>query len=126
MLFMCTSRFDIEDEQRAMINEYLSFEEIQTAREERDTQASEFDTISDDEEGGEGDSTQIRYTDQGPSERSQGKRRRSVISIPEEGQRDEDEDEGEDTGDLPLPDMQQRMSGRVRKRSRLLDGYEAI
>jgi hypothetical protein len=50
MLFMCTSLFDIEDEQRAMINEYLSFEEMQTAREERDTQASEFDPISDDEE----------------------------------------------------------------------------
>lgn len=52
MLFMCTSRFDLEDEQRAMINEYLSHEEIQAAREERDIQTSEFDPISDNEEPG--------------------------------------------------------------------------
>jgi hypothetical protein len=64
MLFMCTSRFDLEDEQRALINEYLSYEEMQAAREERDTQANGFDPISDDEKGEEGDSTQIRCTDQ--------------------------------------------------------------
>lgn len=120
MLFMCTSRFDLEDEQRVLINEYLSYEEMQAAREERDTQANGFDPISDDEEGEEGDSTQIRCTDQAPSERSQGKRRRSAGSRPEESRGDEDED----AEVLPLPNMQQRMSGRVRKRSRLLDGYE--
>lgn len=68
---MCTSRFDFKDEQRAIINKYLFCEEIQAAREERDTQASGFDPISDNEEGGEGDSTQIRCTDQAPGERSQ-------------------------------------------------------
>ncbi|OQE58765.1 hypothetical protein PENNAL_c0360G08151, partial [Penicillium nalgiovense] len=120
MLFMCTSRFDLEDKQRVLINEYLSYEEMQAAREERDTQANGFDPISDDEEGEEGDSTQIRCTDQAPSERSQGKRRRSAGSRPEESRGDEDED----AEALPLPNMQQRMSGRARKRSRLLDGYE--
>ncbi|EYE89960.1 uncharacterized protein EURHEDRAFT_435899, partial [Aspergillus ruber CBS 135680] len=47
MLFMCTSRFDLKEEQRAMINEYLSYEEVQADREEKDTKASEFDPISD-------------------------------------------------------------------------------
>jgi hypothetical protein len=120
MLFMCTSRFDFEDEQRAMINEYLSYKEIQAASEERDTEASGFDPISDDEEGGEEGSIRIQLPNQAPSERSQGKRRLSVRSTPEEGNRDNDKD----VRDLPLPDMQQRTSGRVRKRSRLLDGYE--
>jgi hypothetical protein len=59
MLFMCTSRFDFEDERRAMINKYLSYEEIQAASEERDTQASGFDPISDGEEGGEEGSVRI-------------------------------------------------------------------
>ncbi|KGO49341.1 hypothetical protein PEX2_052280 [Penicillium expansum] len=103
MIFMCTSRLDFEDEHRAMSNEYLSCEEIQAASEERDTQASGFDPISDDEEGGEGGSTQIRCTDQAPSERSQGKRRLSVRSTPEEVNGDDDED----ARVLPLPDIQQ-------------------
>lgn len=120
MLFMCTSRFDLEDEQRVLINEYLSYEETQAAREERDTQTNGFDPISDDEEGEERDPTQIRCRDQAPSERNQGKRRRSAGARPEESSGDEDED----TEVLPLPNMQQRISGRVRKRSRLLDGYE--
>lgn len=120
MLFMCTSRLDFEDEQRAMINEYLPCEDIQAASEEMDTQAIVFDPISDDEEGGEGGSTQIRCTYQSPSERSQGKRRLSVRSTPEEVNGDDDED----ARVLPLPDIQQRTSGRVRKRSRLLGGYE--
>lgn len=39
--------------------------------------------------------------------------------MPKEGH----ENEG-DEFTLPLPDAQQRMSGRARKRSRLLEGYE--
>lgn len=60
MLFMCTSRFDLKEEQRAMINEYLSYEEVQADREEKDTKASELDPISDNEEDDEGDLIQIR------------------------------------------------------------------
>jgi hypothetical protein len=117
---MCTSRFDFEEEQRAIMDEYLSHEDKQAATEEKDTQASEFDPISDNEEGDEGDSTQIQPTGQAQSEKSQGKRRRSIASVPEEGNKDEEDDEMV----LPLPDTQQRISGRVRKRSKLLEGYE--
>lgn len=72
MLFMCTSRFDIKEEQRAMIGEYLSYEEIQADGEEKDTQASEFDPISDNDEGDEGDYIQIQQIGQAPSEKARG------------------------------------------------------
>ena len=117
MLFMCTSRFDLKEEQRAMINEYLSYEEVQADREEKDTKASEFDPISDNEKGDEEYSIQIQQIGQAPSGKSQGKQRRSIASMPEGGCENED-----DEPTLPLP--QQRMSGRVRKRPRLLEGYE--
>lgn len=120
MLFMCTSRFDFDEERRAIMDEYLSHEDKQAAKEEKDTQASEFDPISDNEEGGEGESIQIQPPGQAQSEKSQGKRRRSVASVPEEGNEDEEDDEIV----LPLPNTQQRISGRVRKRSKLLEGYE--
>ncbi|KAJ5742627.1 uncharacterized protein N7511_011359 [Penicillium nucicola] len=87
-----------------MINEYLSYEEIQAASEERDTEASGFDPISEDEEGGEEGSIRTQCPNQAPSERSQSKRRLSVRSTPEERNRDDDED----VRDLPPPDMQQR------------------
>lgn len=117
MLFMCTSRFDLKEEQRAMINEYLSYEEVQADREEKDTKASEFDPISDNEEDDEGDLIQIQQISQVPGGKSQGKQQRSIASMPEGGCENED-----DEPTLPLP--QQRMSGRVQKRPRLLEGYE--
>jgi hypothetical protein len=51
---MCTSRFDFEEEQRAIMDEYLSYKDKQAAKEEEDTQASEFNLISDNKEEGEG------------------------------------------------------------------------
>lgn len=115
MLFMCTSRFDIKEEQRAMIQDYLSDEEIQADKEEHDTQESEIDPISDNEEGDEGDPIQMQQTGQAPSEKSRGKQRRSNASRPEPDHENED-----DELTLPLPDTQQRISERIRKRPRLL------
>jgi hypothetical protein len=38
MMYMCTSRFEIHEEERIMFSEYLSAEEIQAAKEERTQQ----------------------------------------------------------------------------------------
>lgn len=129
MMFMCTSRFEIAEDRRALINEYLSHEEIQAAQEEKDTRANDLEPISDDDEDKDEDeeedavsnnavSDDIRPTVQPPSGRALGKRRKSTASEPEDKEQDNED------SDLPLPDIQHRVSGRVRKRSKLLDGYE--
>lgn len=129
MMFMCTSRFEIAEDRRVLINEYLSHEEIQAAQEEKDTRANDLEPISDDDEDEDGDededavsnnavSDDIQPTVQPPSGRALGKRRKSTASEPEEKEQDNED------SDLPLPEIQHRVSGRVRKRSKLLDGYE--
>lgn len=52
MMFMCTWKFDIESEQLTLVDEYLTAQEIQAAREEKDAHKTgdEFHPISDDEE----------------------------------------------------------------------------
>jgi hypothetical protein len=35
MMYMCTSRFEIEEEKRIMLSEYLSIQEIQAVKEEK-------------------------------------------------------------------------------------------
>jgi hypothetical protein len=135
MMYMCASRFEINEEERIMLSEYLSAQEIQVAKEERTQQQITVDPISDDEED-EGLSTEFRATSQlreishapatshgpaasqGPSANSLGKRR--LVNIAEDVESNQ-EDDREVTS---LPDMQHRVSGRVRKRSRLLDEYE--
>lgn len=47
MMFICTSRFEIEDSQRTLINEYLSHEEIQANQEAKSTDAYQLEPISD-------------------------------------------------------------------------------
>lgn len=80
MMYMCTSRFEIHEEERIMLSEYLSAQEIQAAKEERTQQQVTVDPISDDEEE-EGPSTQLRAAShspaasQGPSTNALGKRR---------------------------------------------------
>lgn len=119
MMFMCTSRFEIEEEQRALVKEYLSNEEIQAANEEKAKPQDEFEPISDDEEH-DSLSGQDQPAPEAPSQRALGKRRKSVASEPDEqAQEPEYDDETE-----PLPETQVRTSGRARKRARYLDGYE--
>jgi hypothetical protein len=132
MMYMCTSRFEIYEEQRVMLSEYLSAQEIQAAKEERTQQQLVVDPISDNEED-EGSTTQLQARSQpqatsqaaqGPSVKALGKRRLS--NIDNDMRDDEEEDDGQESEDIPLPETQHRVSGRVRKRSRLLDGYETF
>ncbi|OQD74460.1 hypothetical protein PENANT_c174G02644 [Penicillium antarcticum] len=50
MLYMCTTRFDIKEEQRLVLQEYLSDHEIAASAEALDIQTHTFEAISDDEE----------------------------------------------------------------------------
>jgi len=75
-MFMCTSKFEIESEQLTFIDEYLSTQEIQAAREEKDARKlnDEFDPISNNEE----DTLAVPSQPiQLPSERALGKRPRT-------------------------------------------------
>jgi hypothetical protein len=121
MMFMCTSRFEIEDSHRALINEYLSHEEIQANQEEKDTtNTHHFEPISDDDEGSDTheevedeDGTVQPLVEQAQSQQ----RQRTQLELEVE----EQEDDANGEPDLPNT---QRHSGRVRKRSSKLDGYE--
>lgn len=130
MMYMCTSRFEIHEEERMMLSEYLSAQEIQAAKEERTQQQFAIDPISDNEED-EGSSTQLQARSQpratsqavqGPSAKALGKRR--LTNIADDVGVDEEDDDGQESEAIPLPETQHRVSGRVRKRSRLLEGYE--
>jgi len=48
MLFMCTPKFDMESEQLSLMDNYLTTQETQAAREEKDARKEEcvFDLIS--------------------------------------------------------------------------------
>lgn len=118
MLFMCTTKFDVESEQLALIDEYLSTQEKQAKKEQKDAQKKEeeFDPISDDEEN-LSTSEASAETIQNPNARALGKRRATSDQLIEL----EDDDE------VPLPDnshleegrtTQRRSSGRVPKRLR--------
>lgn len=104
MLLMCGIRFDLEEEQLAFVREYATEDEIELQKEEvNERTQDEMLEISDNEEG--------------PSQQNS-KRQRGVLSD------DEPEEEHDDEPRLPEQNTQ-RASGRIRKRSRLLDGYEA-
>jgi hypothetical protein len=104
MLLMCGIRFDLEEEQLAFVREYATEDEIELQKEEvNERTQDEMLEISDNEEG--------------PSQQNS-KRQRGVLSD------DELEEEYDDEPRLPEQNTQ-RASGRIRKRSRLLDGYEA-
>jgi hypothetical protein len=129
MLFMCTTTFDLESEQLSLMDEYLTTQEIQAAREEKDARKAqetrkvqdEFDPISDGEEDkGENKSLVLPEAPQPRSQRSLGKRpapigeHRPLIELDEEDE-------------IPLPDnrhseaesnTQRRSSGRQPKRLR--------
>jgi hypothetical protein len=51
MMFIYTSRFEIKEGRRALINEYLSHKEIQASQEEKNTDTYLLKPISDDNEG---------------------------------------------------------------------------
>ncbi|KAJ5171641.1 hypothetical protein N7492_004234 [Penicillium capsulatum] len=96
-MYICTSRFEIHEEQRA-------------AKEERTQQQLAVDLISDNEED-EGSTTQLQARSQpqatsqaaqGPSVKALSKRRLSSIDNDMRG--DEEEDDGQELEDIPLPE----------------------
>lgn len=118
MIFRCISRFDLEIEEDLDAEDTIMTPEERQAHDERREAWLPLETpdpISDDEEDNVDDSpdpnAKIR------SQRALGKRRKSIASEPEEGEAHESDDEAV----LPLPDTQQRVSGRARKRSRRED-----
>lgn len=97
MMFMCTTRFEIVEGRRVLINEYFSYEEIH---------ANDLEPISDNEEGEDNEGDAVQRTVQSLSERAIGKRRKSITSEPEDEEQDND-----DGGHLPLPDARYRCHG---------------
>lgn len=98
---MCTSRFDIESEQLTFVDEYLTAQEIQAAREEQDAckAVDEFNPISDNKEDAP---AAISPPIQPPSERALGKRPRTE-AIEDQGPLIElDNKDYQD--EIPLPD----------------------
>jgi hypothetical protein len=102
MMFLCTSRFDLEEQQRKEMEKFFSLDEIEAAKEENDEGRDELEAgvISDTEEHDAG-----FY---------------NLIEVDEEEEQDDS-----DSGALQLPETstQLRTSGRKRK-SREDDGFE--
>ena len=101
MMFMCTSKFDIESEQLALVDEYLTAWEIQAARGEKDAHKTgdEFNPISDDEEDAQ---VTISPLLRPPSECVPSKRPRIDITEDQEALNELNNENDEDEN--PLPD----------------------
>ncbi|KAL4732809.1 hypothetical protein BDV11DRAFT_201314, partial [Aspergillus similis] len=96
MMFMCTSKFEIEEDQRALMDKYLSHKEKQAKKEEKDIDSNFLKPISNTKEGnnnnkpGVKDKPQVMGNDditldhiQPLSEKARGKRRLSMALLPE-------------------------------------------
>ncbi|CAG8397921.1 unnamed protein product [Penicillium salamii] len=117
---MCTTRFDLKEEQQLILHEYLMDHEMAASAEALDVRTHSFDIISDNEED-----VEVHYDISPLSAIAAGKR--PVVSSSDEEDSDADgfADMGKDRVSLSpdLPDTQHRVLGRIRKKSRLLDGY---
>ena len=123
MLWMCTTRFDLQEQKRLMLQEYLSHQEIAAMTEANETRDESFDPISDTEEETEDIVYEAECT-QPPNTQSL-PRSRTITLDPEHREALDHDEDDEDDDDInpPLPDTQQRVSCRKRKRSKLLTGY---
>jgi hypothetical protein len=131
MLYMCTTRFDIKEEQRLILQEYLSDHEIAASAEALDIQTHTFEAISDDEE----EDVELRpdtpaaisiiqTTPNAPPLSAVAARKRPTVTSSDEEDSDADGFVNpEENLSLSFPNTQHRVSGRIRKKSRLLDGY---
>ncbi|OQD68574.1 hypothetical protein PENANT_c303G03986, partial [Penicillium antarcticum] len=93
MIFICTAKFDMDSEQLALIEEYLSTQEKQAESERKDTERKKeegFDSISDNKE----DPSTTKAT-QPSSERTLRKRRAETTS--------DNLIQLDDTNKVPLP-----------------------
>lgn len=95
MMFLCTSRFDIEEQEAKLLEKFFSYEEMEAAKEEKDekldeveidpiSDAKEQDTVINDEIGldaaGEVDEAQLplpRNNTQDTQVRASGRKRKS-------------------------------------------------
>lgn len=116
MMFMWTSKFEIEEGQRALINEYLLHEEVQANQEAKNLNTSYLQPITDNEEID--DAELIIDTTQTAIIITESQQQQPSSTGPEIGGHEEE-------GESDLPNSQFRHSIRVRKRSRLLEGYES-
>ena len=113
MLFMCTTKFDMKSEQLSLIDEYLTTQEIQSVREEKDTQKGEheFDPISD---GEDEPSAATSQSIQPISEHALGKRPRVQASTDEYEPLIKLDEENE----MPLPNnSHMQVEGSTKRRS---------
>jgi hypothetical protein len=85
MMFLCTARFDLKQQEMQYLQEYFTRDEIETRREERDEKLGhiELDKISETEE--------------------------------QDMEQDEEQDRDDSEPQLPEINTQQRVSGRKRK-----------
>jgi hypothetical protein len=113
MLWMCTTRFDLQEQKRLILQEYLSFQEIAAMSEANETRDESFDLISDTEED------DIQPQDK----ESLLQTCTTTLGLEDIDSMGHDDDDDDDDANLPLPDTQQRVSSRKRKLSKLLDGY---
>ena len=115
---MCATKFDLEQQQLALINEFLPDYEKELINAEKGMLLlDDVDTINDIEENRvELSPTGVHQGTQGLSERARGKRRISVVSdMDNEAKRTIS---SHDEASLPLSDTQVRVSRRSRKRAR--------
>ena len=112
MLFMCAVKFDLEEEQLAFTRELTTRDEIELAQEEKGGQ-DRIDPISDTEE-----QNPTSNSMQPSPQPTRGRKRQMSVSS-----HDSHSSELSNEPDLPQQSTQ-RVSGRVRKRSRWLTDYE--
>lgn len=115
MLFMCAVKFDLEEEQLAFTRELTTRDEIELAQEEKGGQDIEdrIDPISDTEE-----QNPASNSTQPSQQQTRGRKRQTSVSS-----HDSHSSKSNNEPDLPQQSTQ-RVSGRVRKRSRWLTDYE--
>lgn len=113
MLFSCTTKFEIEEEQLELARKMGVHDEGET--DDTSPETDNIEPISDREE--DDDDEEVRLL----SVRA-GKRRRSTISEDENDQIGEDNNDDSDR--LPIMQSQIRESGRVRKRPKGIEGFE--
>lgn len=113
MMYMCGTRFEIEEKELDLIRSLSSQDpqEEATIEEEKSDQKEEFEPISDQEEGEEGPQRSLIEASH---------KRHQSISSDLNDQMNGSGQEGEGV-DLPL---QPRLSGRAWKRPKGLDGFE--
>jgi hypothetical protein len=122
MMFMCTTRFELQEHQRLILQEYLSSQEIAAAKEADTIAVNSFEPISDTEEDLVQPS-QVQPTLQPSPNTILGRRQRSGSATEDDEAQSNPKNEVEDDTEIPLPPIQQRSSRRVRKVSKLLNGY---